>query len=454
MRVDFAASLLVLAGALSAAVVRPRWAPDWLVAGAGAALLVLTGAVEAGAARAALGEIAPTVGFLAALLVLAEGCRREGLFDALGSLMARAAGGAPGAGRGAGVRAAATPVRLLALVFAAAAMVTAVLSLDATVVLLTPVVLLTARRLRVAPAPHLHACAHLSNSASMLLPISNLTNLLAFRASGLSFGRFGAVMLLPWLAALAVEWLAFRGIFADDLTQADDPSMNQRGQTPSAQMSQRSQRGQTPCAQTPCARGRLPRYPLVVLAASLAAFTACSSVGVPPAWVAAAGAVAMTAPALRRRRVVCRELVRAAEPGLLVFILALAVVVRAAGDAGLGDAVGAVLPGGTGLGALLAITAVSAVLANLVNNLPATLLLLPLAAPAGPAAVLAVLVGVDVGPNLTYAGSLATLLWRRVLRADGVEVDLGRFTRLGLWTTPASLLLATVALWLAAQLVL
>ncbi len=86
-------------------------------------------------------------------------------------------------------------------------------------------------------------------------------------------------------------------------------------------------------------------------------------------------------------------------------------------------------------------------LANVVNNLPAVLVLLPLTAPAGPGAVLAVLLGVNIGPNLTYAGSLATLLWRRIVREHDTEVDLGEFTRLGLLAVPAALLLATVALW-------
>jgi arsenical pump membrane protein len=92
-----------------------------------------------------------------------------------------------------------------------------VLSLDATVVLLTPVVFATAAGLRLRPKPHVYACTHLANTASLLLPVSNLTNLLAFRASGLSFARFGALMALPWLAAIAVEWLVLRRFFASDL---------------------------------------------------------------------------------------------------------------------------------------------------------------------------------------------------------------------------------------------
>jgi len=82
-----------------------------------------------------------------------------------------------------------------------------------------------------------------------------------------------------------------------------------------------------------------------------------------------------------------------------------------------------------------------------VNNLPATLMLVPVAAAAGPGPVLATLIGVNIGPNLTYVGSLATLLWRRILRAEDSDVELGEFLRLGALTVPASLLAATVLLW-------
>ena len=98
--------------------------------------------------------------------------------------------------------------------FALASAITAVLSLDATVVLLTPVVFATAAHMGARPRPHVYACTHLSNTASLLLPVSNLTNLLAFTASGLSFTRFGALMALPWLVAIGVEYLVFRRFFA------------------------------------------------------------------------------------------------------------------------------------------------------------------------------------------------------------------------------------------------
>jgi arsenical pump membrane protein len=96
------------------------------------------------------------------------------------------------------------------------------------------------------------------------------------------------------------------------------------------------------------------------------------------------------------------------------------------------------------------------VLSNLMNNLPATLLLLPIVAVAGVAGVgpaLAVLIGADIGPNLTYPGSLATLLWRRaVADVDGVPAA-GDFTRLGLATVPLALVASTVALWLSLRVI-
>ena len=86
-------------------------------------------------------------------------------------------------------------------------------------------------------------------------------------------------------------------------------------------------------------------------------------------------------------------------------------------------------------------------LANAVNNLPAVLVMLPLVADAGPVAVLAVLIGVNIGPNLTYVGSLATLLWRRVVADHDHDAEVAEFTRLGLLTVPLSLVLSTTALW-------
>jgi arsenical pump membrane protein len=112
-----------------------------------------------------------------------------------------------------------------------------------------------------------------------------------------------------------------------------------------------------------------------------------------------------------------------------------------------------VIPHGNGLPALLAMTGLAALLANLLNNLPATLVLTSVIPGGATASLLAMLIGVNVGPNLTYTGSLATLLWRRVVRGAGVEPSRGAFFRFAVLTTPAALLVSALALWATLQVV-
>ena len=379
-----------------------------------AALVVAIGAVPLDQAWAQIRELLPVVGFLAAILVLARLCDDEGLFTAVGDLLARGCRG--------------RPEHLLTGVFGVAALVTAVLSLDATVVLLTPVVFAAATRAGARPRPHVYACTHLANSASLLLPVSNLTNLLAFHATGLTFGRFAVLMALPWLAAIAVEYAVFRRFFRTDLAGCAEPA-------------------------EPVRRPDLPVFTLAVLGLTLAGFALVSLAGPSPAGAALAGARVLGARALKRRRTGVRSLAGAASPLFCLFVLALGVVVKAVTDNGLGGLLRHLMPHGSGLVALLAVAAVAAVLANLINNLPAVLALVPLAATGGTGPVLAALIGVNLGPNLTYVGSLATLLWRRVLHDRDAEPALGDFTRLGLVAVPATLAASTVALWVTLKVI-
>jgi arsenical pump membrane protein len=405
-----AVSVAVLGVALLGAIVRPLGWYEAVFAVPGALLLVLLGVVPWSRVDATVRELGPTVLFLAGILLFGHLCAEAGVFDYLGAVAAQVSGG--------------RPPRLLATVVALAAGVTAVLTLDATVVLLTPVVRRTTRRLRVPSRPHLYACAHLANSGSLLLPVSNLTNLLAFTATGLSFVHFAALMVLPWLVACALDGLALRWYFRGDLRTSSSEYVE---------------------------RPRPPRYALTILGLTVAGFVVTSAAGLSPAWAAWAGVVVLAAPALRARRTTPWVLAGEANPGFVLFVLALGVIFEGVRAGGLATALGHLVPDGTSLPALIATALLAAALANLINNIPATLALLPLVA-GSPLAALAMLVGVNLGPNLTFVGSLATLLWRRQL--DPPDHPSGRtFHVLGALSTVPLVLAATVTVWAAAIVV-
>jgi arsenical pump membrane protein len=387
--------------------------PEWVEAAIGigaAAAALATGRLDDGGLRTEVGRLLPVVLFLMAVLVVAECCRAAGLFSAIGTRLASAGG------------------RTFVLAFIVASVVTVVLSLDATVVLLTPVVLAAAAATQVSARPLQLVCVRLANSASLLLPVSNLTNLLALPRLDIGFGRFALLMAPVWVLTLVIEYAVHRLWFRAELRV---PGSGRQG-----------------VSVVP-----LPRAPLAVVTAMLAGFGIGSMVGVEPAWVAGGAALVLAARAVVRGELGTRRLLRSTHASFALFVLGLGVVVATLGRGPLGDLLGDLVPSGDGVAALLAVALLGAVTANLVNNLPATLLLVPLVAPLGVVPALATLVGVNLGSSMTWSGSLANLLWRRTVLRSGGTVESRDFHLVGLLATPVAVVGGVLLLDLWAQLV-
>jgi len=400
--------VLALGGMLAVAFGHPRGRVEVLVGLVCAGATLATGLLTLDEARTAVDDLAPVVAFLVTILVVSDVCGRAGLFTAAAQRVGRWSGG--------------HPVPLFTGIFALAALVTVTLSLDATVVLLTPVVLAAGMARAVPHEPGTYACLRMANSASLLLPVSNLTNLLALPRLDLTFTGF-AVRMAPVLAVvLVVEYVGLRLLFRPQLRATPQPD-----QAPSQPFA---------------------RFPLGVVALMLVGFAVVSPFGGEPWWVSLAAAVVLAAWSVRRGLARPIHLVHAAHPGFAVWVLALGVVVAGLAEGFLGDAVSHLVPDGTSLAALLAVTLTATVLANALTNLSATLLLVPLVAPLGTTAVLAALLGLNIGSGLTWTGSLANLLWRRTLGRHGVHPGNAEFHRVSLLLTPPSLLAAVVVLWL------
>ena len=191
---------------------------------------------------------------------------------------------------------------------------TAVLNLDATVLILTPVVLVAIAHLGLDHRPYTLSTAHLANSASLLMPVSNLTNLLVFHESGLSFTRFTMLMLLPWLGAIAVEWFLLPRVM----------SRQRKGTVPAVVEAERTATRSGATLVVP-ETATLPDvrpdpWPVVVLSATLLGFLASGLVGIEPVWVAWAGALLITGPALTDRSVSPAGVLRSLKPLFLLFV--------------------------------------------------------------------------------------------------------------------------------------
>ncbi|WP_432477325.1 SLC13 family permease [Nocardioides sp. GXQ0305] len=396
-----------LVALLVTAVRHPSGRVELAVGAVSVTAVAACGLLDAELVAETLRHLGPVVLFLASILVVADLCAAAGLFTWAADRIVRL-------GRGRAV-----PVFTGTLLVAAA--ITATLSLDATVVLLTPVVTTAALALRIPHRPGASACLRMANSASLLLPVSNLTNLLAMPHLSLGFAGFAAVMAPVWAVVLVVEYAGLRWLHRRDLA---DPGQHRRSTSPVP----------------------MPVVPVVVVGAMLAGFAVTSPLGVEPGVVSSVAAVALLAWAWRRGLAGPRRALAAAHPSFAGFVLSLGLVVATLGDGPLGADLRSLLPDGTGFASLLLLAVLATGLAALVTNLSATLLLVPMAAPLGTAAVLAALIGLTVGSGLTWTGSLANLLWRRSLVRQGLPPSTREFHRVSLLLTPVSLVAAVATL--------
>lgn len=381
-----------------------RARPWWALALVAAVVTIATGWLPRADTIALAERTGPILLFVAALTVVAELCAGAGLFAAAAALAARLARGRRWA--------------LWALVIVLATVSTAVLSLDTTAVLLTPVVIALARRTGTTPLPFALAVVALANTASLVLPVSNLTNLLADHALTVAGASYLALMWAPALAAILVTVVV--------LGVRDRRAIGGRYVTAPA-----------PGAPDPT----LLRITAVVVGVMAVAFVA----GVEPALAALAAAVVLLVATLARRRPLPVPVGELVPWRTLVVVAGLFVVIAAAHQ--IGDALQVLAGTGDGPLDLLRLAAVAALASNAVNNLPAFLALDP-ATSGEPLRIAAVLVGSGVAPLLTPWGSLATVLWWQRCRQALLDVPASTIVRQGLVLAPLALLASVGALLL------
>ena len=362
---------------------------------------VFTGVLTGDELLALVERVAPVLGFVVGLTIVAELAAEAGLFSWLASASARLAGG--------------RVLVLWLLVVALAVLCTVFLSLDTTAVLLTPVVVIVARHAGLPPMPFALTTVWLANCASMLLPVSNLTNLLALHELGSPVPvQFAALVAPAAVVGVVVPVVAIGLRYRRQLVG--------RFEAPASE---------------PVADRVL--FGVAAVATGLLVPALVSGVEV---WIPAAVAalVLVVTTAVRRRGVLRLGLV---PWGTLLFAGGLFLVVEAAHSLGLADLLGAVVGTGDRLPDLLRLAGGSAVAANVANNLPAYLALEPVAG--SPLRLVAVLVGVNICCLVTPWASLATLLWHSRLSSMGVEVAWGRFVLAGLGVAAVAVPLAVVA---------
>lgn len=403
-------AILTLAGVMA----RPRGISEWIIAVVGALAMLAVGALTPSEALAAIGGQWNVLLFFLGLMATAAVAEQSGV-------LAWLTGGAYRLARGRGDL-------LFLLVSVLCVAVTATLSNDATILLLTPLVIRMVSAVGAAVLPYALACALLANAASTLLPIANPTNVIVLEGRPLVLSDYVRHLLAPSLAAVVatvgVLFLVHRSALRTRLVE--------RRTTPR------------------------PRPPEAVafaaaLAAVLAAYLVALELGLPIGPVAVLGGSALTIGLLARHRMHPRTFAAEIEWAVFPFFAGLVVVVAGASRAGLVDAAAATIDelGTHGPVGPALVGIASALAANAMNNLPAAVLAsagLVRAGVGDPAVTAGVLIGIDVGPNFTTLGSLATLMWLMILRRRGISMGSLDYVRDAFWPSLAALAAALAAL--------
>lgn len=399
----------------------------WATVGGGL-LMLLFGRVTLAQAVAITRQGADILAFLFTLMLLAALLDGSGFFEWAARRAARAASG--------------SAVALYRNMFLLGALITILLSLDTTAVILTPIALAFVARLKLPPRPFLISCAFVANAGSLLLPVSNLTNLLFVRAFGWSFSSFALRMALPQGAALLVGYGAMRWLYRKEL-----PLQFDAGELPEP-------------------KSALPdifyfRGAVVVLIAVLVGYFSGRLL---LRFAAANSALSSRALRLRglsalaalRKQLKPKELARGISWSLFPFVVGLFVVVRGVENLGLAAVLarGLQAAGTHPLAQILAAAFSVGLGSNAVNNIPAALLsisALQMGRADAPTQYGALL-GCNIGPNLTVAGSLATMLVLTTARRKGMDIRAVDFLKAGVVAMPLALAAAGLALWLSFSL--
>ncbi len=397
----------IVASSILLMLLRPRGIAEVYWIGGGALLLVCLRLVPLRLAGKAITQGTDVYLFLIGMMLLSELAREHGVFDWLSSAAIRSANG--------------SCTRLFTVVYGIAVLVTIFMSNDATAVVLTPAILSAVRKAKVQPRPYLFACALIANAASFVLPISNPANLVVFGGGAMPpLGAWLRFFGVPSLLSIAATYVVTRIMFRRDLRaelreETEGKSLNGEG-----------------------------KLVLAGLAAMIVALLGASALGKGLGLPACVAALAVAAVVSMNSKSNPLRLAREISWGTLALVAGLFIMVDAVESVGALGITGHWLAWAKHLppvDAALVTGYAVAVANNLINNLPLGLIAGETLKSAHAGSLLAqtVLIAVDLGPNLSITGSLATLLWLLALRKEGLHVSFWDFLKIGAVAMPVAL---------------